>query len=173
MLDAPGRFHVLLPDVWVESREGELVVTRLRPSVLPLLRYRTGDRGEVAPDECPCGYRGWSITGLTGRRECLFRTPGGRLVDAWRLVWLFKHYPLHSFRLTQCTLTGFALEVVADRAVLEPERCGELVRVIRSFMERLDDPRTVRPAASARDEVPEELTERGAHEPRSGNEATA
>ncbi len=115
MLDAPGRFHVLLPDVWVESREGELVVTRLRPSVLPLLRYRTGDRGEVAPDECPCGYRGWSITGLTGRRECLFRTPGGRLVDAWRLVWLFKHYPLHSFRLTQCTLTGFALEVVADR----------------------------------------------------------
>ncbi len=45
--DAPGRFHVLAPDVWLEPDGDEVVVTRLRPSVLPLLRYRPGDTGTV------------------------------------------------------------------------------------------------------------------------------
>src|SRR6185503_9413810 len=57
----PGRFHLLLPDVWVEEVEGELVLTRLRESVLPLLRYRTGDRGRVTDGDCRCGRRGRSI----------------------------------------------------------------------------------------------------------------
>lgn len=110
-LHRPCRFHVLHPDVWVESREGELIVTRLRPSVLPLLRYRTGDAGEVEAEECPCGYRGRSIVGFLGRRACAFETPEGRRVDAWRLAWLFKHEPLSAFRLTQVEPSGFRLEL--------------------------------------------------------------
>lgn len=113
--ESAGSFHVLTPDVWVESLDGELTVTRLRPSVLPLLRYRTGDRGEVARGECVCGYRGWSIRGFTGRRECPFLTPEGRSVDSWRLAWLFKHYPLQGFRLTQRGPRQFDLEVVAGQ----------------------------------------------------------
>ena len=114
-----GRFHTLVPDVWVESVAGELVVTRLRPSVLPLLRYRTGDRGEISPDACPCGYHGWSITRFTGRRQCTFLTPDGREADAWKLAWLFKHYPLHSFRLTQRGAEEFELQLVPERGIVD------------------------------------------------------
>lgn len=110
----PGRFHVLLPDVWLESVEGELVVTRLRPSVLPLLRYRTGDRGEVQRDACACGYRGTSVTGFSGRSACSFVTRGGRTVDAWALAWVFQHQPLDGFRLTQTALDAFVLELRGD-----------------------------------------------------------
>ncbi len=123
-----GRFHVLLPDVWVESLDGELVVTRLRPSVLPLLRYRTGDSGAVSRDECGCGYRGWSITGFTGRRACAFAKPGGGQADAWQLAWLFKHYPLRGFRLTQCGRESFELELVADGAALDTVDLSERLR---------------------------------------------
>lgn len=34
---------------------GEIVVTTLRRHALPLLRYRTGDRGRLLPDRCACG----------------------------------------------------------------------------------------------------------------------
>jgi phenylacetate-CoA ligase len=116
-LPRPGRFHVLHPDVWIESTEGELVVTRLRASVLPLLRYRTGDGGAVETERCPCGYRGRSIVGLQGRRACYFETPEGRRVDAWQLAWLFKHEPLSGFRLTQVGESEFRLELLAGNDV--------------------------------------------------------
>ena len=112
--EAPSRFHVLLPDVWVESVDGELVVTRLRQSVLPLVRYRTGDRGWVSPDDCRCGYRGFSIHGLAGRSACSFRTPAGRDVDAWQLAWVFQHEPLAGFRLSQEGPEEFRLEMTGE-----------------------------------------------------------
>ncbi len=98
---SPGLFHVLLPDVWVESLRDELLVTRLRPGAWPLLRYRTGDAGRVVEAACPCGFDGPSLTGFTGRRACLFSRPDGTAVDAWQLAWLFKQHPLRSFSLVQ------------------------------------------------------------------------
>lgn len=129
-----GRFHVLLPDVWAESVAGELVVTRLRTSVLPLLRYRTGDSGAIEPERCGCGYRGFSITGFAGRRECRFVTPGGQAVDAWRLAWLFKHYPLRSFRLTQLDLGRFELELAGPAAGPAADRADLVDRLERALV---------------------------------------
>jgi len=116
------RFHVLLPDVWVESVAGSLLVTRLRPSVLPLLRYHTGDSGSVVDEDCPCGYHGTSITGFRGRSACDFRLRSGARVDAWRLAWLVKHHPLRAFRLTQQAAEHFVLELVAAP---DPTRLSE------------------------------------------------
>jgi phenylacetate-CoA ligase len=122
-LEAPGRLHVLVPDVFVESVNGELVVTRLRESVLPLLRYRTGDAGRVEWQSCRCGHRGFSIAGLLGRRACRFATPDGRTIDAWRLAWVFQHHPLDRFRLTQEAAERFRLETTGDA----PEAAARLV----------------------------------------------
>jgi phenylacetate-CoA ligase len=106
-----GRFHVLTPHVWLEPDGDEVVVTRLRPSVLPLLRYRPGDTGTVRRDACVCGFHGWTLTGFGGRGACVFHTPSGRAVDAWSLAWVFKHHPLRAFRLTQVAREHFTLEL--------------------------------------------------------------
>lgn len=111
-LDRAGRFHVLAPDVWLEPGRAEVRVTRLRPSVLPLLRYRTGDAGLVERDACPCGFQGWTLSGFEGRSACRFRAPDGREHDAWQLAWIFKHHPLRAFRLTQRATERFELELV-------------------------------------------------------------
>ena len=130
-LQSLGKFHVLVPDMWVESVKEELVVTRLRPSIVPLLRYRMGDGGQVAFDACRCGYRGWTIRDFDGRRMCRFLRPDGQLVDAWKLARLFKHRALDGFRLTQLREECFRLELVGSGEVGETSMGGELARLLR------------------------------------------
>ncbi|MCP3063097.1 coenzyme synthetase [Myxococcus sp. K38C18041901] len=132
-LQGVGRFHVLAPDVWLEPREGEVVVTRLRPSVLPLLRYRPGDSGAVRRDTCPCGFHGWTLEGFGGRGACHFTTPSGRQVDAWALAWVFKHHTLRAFRLTQVEGTRFELELADARAQDVPALCERLLAALRNL----------------------------------------
>ncbi len=127
------RFHVMAPDVHVESERGELRVTRLRPSVLPLLRYAPGDRGEVVDEACSCGFVGRSIVHFGGRRACVFVTPNGNEVDAWSLAFVFKHHPLDAFRLTQESAEHFSLELVG---LPEIER-ARLIERLRAAMQHL------------------------------------
>lgn len=126
-----GRFHVMAPDVFVESAAGELVVTRLRESAFPLLRYQTGDQGVVGQGRCACGARGWWIEGFSGRRACWFRTPAGSRVDAWQLAWLFKQHTLREFRFTQVRGSCFVLELVEPRE--GPTLRHELDRALRAL----------------------------------------
>jgi phenylacetate-CoA ligase len=106
-----GAFHVLAPEIWLESVDGELLVSRLRDSALPLLRYATGDRGQVERDVCMCGFHGWTLTCFSGRSACLFRTPAGHEIDAWSLAWLFKQHDLGGFQLCQIEAQRFTLAV--------------------------------------------------------------
>jgi phenylacetate-coenzyme A ligase PaaK-like adenylate-forming protein len=107
---------------------GELLVSRLRDGVLPLLRYRVGDRGIVGEDDCSCGYRGLTIRGLSGRRSCTFLTPVGRAVDAWQVAWCFQHHPLDRFRLTQCSANAFRLELSEETSAAAGEAVLQRLR---------------------------------------------
>lgn len=136
---ALGLFHVLEPEVFVESVGGELVVTRLTEGIVPLLRCATGDRGEVEEGSCPCGRRGPSIVGFEGRRACRFVREDGTGCDAWALEPVFKHLPLSAFRLTQESPSRFLLEVAA-RPEAEPAR---LAAVAVEALRRLGFPGAV------------------------------
>ncbi|MFB6374362.1 MAG: coenzyme synthetase, partial [Bradymonadaceae bacterium] len=129
-----GHFHVLVPDVWVESVAGEVTVTRLRPSQFPLLRYQPGDAGRVEFEDCRCGYRGWSIVEFECRRVCEFVRPDGETVDAWQLARLFKHRSLGQFRVTQSASSAFRIELVdgddvRESAALHDELAAALERL--------------------------------------------
>ncbi|MDY7232465.1 phenylacetate--CoA ligase family protein [Hyalangium rubrum] len=128
-----GHFHVMAPDVWVEPGLQEVVVTRLRPSVLPLLRYRPGDAGTVRRDACSCGFQGWTLEGFGGRGACHFLTPAGRAVDAWQLAWVFKHHTLRAFRLTQVEPERFALELAGASEGDTGPLCERLTAALRNL----------------------------------------
>jgi phenylacetate-CoA ligase len=132
-LTQTGRFHVLAPDVWLEPGLEEVVVTRLRPSVLPLLRYRPGDTGTVRRDACPCGFHGWTLEGFGGRGACHFLAPGGRAVDAWQLAWVFKHHALRAFRLTQVETGRFELELAGAAETEVDPLCERLTAALRNL----------------------------------------
>ncbi len=54
-----------LPD----GQEGELVLTTLRRSATPLLRYRTRDLTTILTEPCPCGRTHRRISRITGRTD--------------------------------------------------------------------------------------------------------
>ncbi len=47
--------EIIDPATGRPAQEGELVMTNLGRSGMPVLRYRTGDRVRLATDACPCG----------------------------------------------------------------------------------------------------------------------
>jgi hypothetical protein len=157
-----------VPEVHVESPGGRLLVTRLRRGPVPLLRYETGDRGDVVEEPCECGFRGPSIARLAGRRAAHFVRADGTRVDAWQLAWVFKHAPLASFQLTQIGPTAFDL-------ALDPGASPDVLPLLRQALERLGfaDPsvalRRVQVAAGTKPEpfvVPDDASWRWSdHEP--------
>jgi phenylacetate-CoA ligase len=60
--------EVVDPVTGASGRAGELVLTNLGRAGSPLVRYRTGDRVQVADEDCPCGRRFLRLEGgLLGR----------------------------------------------------------------------------------------------------------
>jgi phenylacetate-coenzyme A ligase PaaK-like adenylate-forming protein len=47
--------ELLDPQTWQPAAEGEVVITSLNRRLMPLLRYRVGDRARWVPGACPCG----------------------------------------------------------------------------------------------------------------------
>ena len=72
--DAPG-IDATSPD-----GRGEIVITDLAGSVVPLLRYRLGDSATESPDGCTCGRGLPTMRVDVGRVDSFIRTPDGGLV---------------------------------------------------------------------------------------------
>ena len=79
-----GRLH-LWPEVGViEARDEEFICTGLLNDAMPLIRYRLGDRGRLAPTgTCPCGRTLPLIEAIEGRTSDLLVTSDGR-----RIFWM-------------------------------------------------------------------------------------
>lgn len=79
-------YHVNADSHVVETVDGEIVATDLRQRTMPVIRYRTGDRGEWAAGTCGCGRTLPRLGRIDGREADAVRLPSGR-----RLFWPFFH----------------------------------------------------------------------------------
>ncbi|MBM4321011.1 MAG: phenylacetate--CoA ligase family protein, partial [Deltaproteobacteria bacterium] len=126
--------HLLPPDVYLEvvdaqgfpvppGQPGEICVSGGRNPYLPLLRYRTGDRGRLDTSPCPCGDPSPRLRGLEGRSLVLFRAQDGspvNPVDISRILreFLFVQHEMVQHADRSCTLRlrplpGFSPDVAA------------------------------------------------------------
>ncbi len=130
----PGRpFHVLGAACYVETDEsGEILVTNFRNPLFPLIRYRTGDLGEIAWKPCDCGYRGPSIARLAGRTACRFLASGGRLVDPSKVEPILTKFPLLQFQLVQEEETRLTLRYYGDTVT----DLSDLHRALKRLLDR-------------------------------------
>lgn len=82
-----GSLHVFSEHVEVEilrdhesvppGETGDIVLTCTTNRVMPLIRYRVGDKGCLLPEPCACGRPHPVITGIEGRVGDLFYTAAG------------------------------------------------------------------------------------------------
>ena len=79
----------------IEDGPGRLVLTDLRPSCTPFVRYGLGDLVELAPPgfHCPCGRSLRVIRSLVGRSDEVFRRCDGSPVLAHTFSYIVRDVP--------------------------------------------------------------------------------
>ena len=107
-----GSYHIEGERIWVEivdaagnplpdGREGDIVVTNLLNTVMPFVRYRTGDIGALSADRCACGREQKVLRLITGRQHGAIVLPDGSHTDVLRLVKLIERFPVERLQVVQ------------------------------------------------------------------------
>ena len=120
-----GNYHVHNLDVVVEyldddnqpvppGETGHLILTRLHPGPMPLIRYRIGDMGVSAGSRvCDCG-RGFELmNSIAGRDTDVIVTPAGNRLIVHFFTGILEHYQeVESFQVVQDNLESILLRIV-------------------------------------------------------------
>ena len=134
-------YHVMAENLIVEvlnadgapCRDGEtgrLVITDLRNTATPLIRYDIGDYGEAGP-LCPCGRGLPTLKRILGRERNLILMPDG--TRHWPLVGFHKFRdiaPVTQYQFIQHTREEIELRLVTERPLTgeNEERLRKLVQ---------------------------------------------
>lgn len=122
---AGSSYHVHTLDVIVEyldengepvspSQLGNLIVTRLHPGPMPLIRYKVGDVGIAGETPmCACG-RGYDVMqSIQGRDTDIVRTQSGNRLIVHFFTGILEHFKeIASFQVIQENLDSIILRVV-------------------------------------------------------------
>ena len=81
------------------GEEAEIVCTGFINPVMPLIRYRIGDRCIVSDKTCPCGSTFPIVERVLGRMDDMIVTPDGKKVG--RLSPVFKSFPVKEVQFIQ------------------------------------------------------------------------
>jgi phenylacetate-coenzyme A ligase PaaK-like adenylate-forming protein len=109
-----GIYHVFMPHVAVEivddenyavgqGEVGNVLLTRLDPGAMPLIRYQVGDLGIKSFDEtCPCGRGFEMLSKIEGRDTDVVVTPRGNRLIVHFFTGIFEYYKtINTFKVVQ------------------------------------------------------------------------
>lgn len=92
------------------GEEAEIVCTGLINSVMPLIRYRIGDRAVLSEKQCECGNTFPVVARVIGRMDDVIVTPDGRRVG--RLSPVLKGFPVKEAQYIQSNINELVVQVV-------------------------------------------------------------
>jgi phenylacetate-CoA ligase len=123
-----------------DGEVGELVVSSVHNAAMPLIRYRTGDRGAILKSPCPCGMEGPRISPLMGRMIKCFPLPSGRLFPPTCFNDIFKSFPsLTEFQITQRAHKQFEILAEIDDSI--PDKAFYIEQLLAYFRQMIpEDP---------------------------------
>jgi phenylacetate-CoA ligase len=110
------------------GEEGRIAVSVLPNHAMPLLRYRTGDRGWLLPDRCACGSPLPLLGVVTGREaDTLILGPGRRVTSYALTTALERIAGMLQYQVSQTGRASLRVRAVADGAA-DRARLGERIR---------------------------------------------
>jgi len=93
---------------------GEIVATNCHRPAMPLIRYRTGDLGELTDERCRCGRSLPSLKRIEGRRTDFLVAPDGRILHALALIYVLREMErVREFQIVQEDVDSIVALVVA------------------------------------------------------------
>jgi phenylacetate-CoA ligase len=110
---AHGRMHLRMDLIYLEvlrdddtpaapGELGRVVLTDLRNTVMPLIRYEIGDVVRLSRDPCPCGSKTVGIDTVEGRARDRLRLADGRVLTPLDADAIFRGVPgIDAYRLVQ------------------------------------------------------------------------
>ncbi|MEA3642017.1 MAG: AMP-binding protein [Lamprobacter sp.] len=164
-----GRLHITAEALIVEILDdqdqpvapgevGEIVVTNLMGPEFPFIRYRTGDRGALDLDPCPCGRSLPVLRELQGRANDGLVALDGAWVHGSAFNYLMRDLPeLRAYKVIQQTRTQVDL-LLSIQAALPP---GFADRVEQAFVDRLGQ--GVKVSLQILDQIPTEANGKYRH----------
>jgi phenylacetate-coenzyme A ligase PaaK-like adenylate-forming protein len=104
-----------------DDEVGDLLVTHLTNTAMPLIRYETGDRGRLdTTSDCPCGVALPILIALEGRKRQLFLTPQGQACEPYGLSKPLFELKVSQFQWIQTSVHALILNYVRS-APFSPE----------------------------------------------------
>jgi phenylacetate-CoA ligase len=106
-----------------EDGLGEILVTNLYSSAMPIIRYRTGDVGELDDGQCRCGRTLPILKRVEGRRTDFLITPSGRILHALSVIYVLREIDaVKEFQVTQEVVDHVRVDVVVEPAFSSRDR---------------------------------------------------
>jgi len=129
-----------------DGETGEIVITSLLNRIMPIIRYRTGDRGYLSPLACPCGVQYPVLHLVEGRVVNLFVDSDGALHNPYPLGILMECLPISQYQIIQEELKCILIRYV-PKAEIRPEMWQGVESRVREMLG--SDVRVRREAISA------------------------
>ncbi|MBY0449313.1 MAG: hypothetical protein K2X01_01640 [Cyanobacteria bacterium] len=124
-----GSFHVHIPLNILESNNessenpsAPLWVTHFPNAAMPLIRYETGDWGNVSTkSDCHCGLQWPILHTFEGRQRRFLMNSSGDPVSPSKIIPLLNQLPVAQYQLIQKTATDFELRYrIQNQSILNP-----------------------------------------------------
>ena len=130
-----------------EGEIGEMVLTALDRTAMPLLRYRTRDLTRFIPGDCPCGRHHKRIDRMKGRSDDMFIVKGVNIFPMQIEKQLMKYEQLASgYMITiQPTATGDEIVVEVELSTLFSDDYSDLENLQKSITRSLKNEILVTP----------------------------
>lgn len=113
------------------GESGHLILTRLHPGPMPLLRYKVGDIGRLGDGTpCTCGRQWQTMIEVQGRDTDIILTPGGNRLIVHFFTGILEHFDgIESFQAVQETLEEMTLRVVPTPSYV-PEDEAKIIQAL-------------------------------------------
>jgi phenylacetate-CoA ligase len=112
--------------------DGEIVATVLVNRAMPLVRYRTGDRGSLLSTSCPCGCSTPLLGVVSGREADSLELPDGTTRSPYQLTTAVERIAgLAQYQIVQLERDLLRVNVVSDAGVQPAALASGIVEALR------------------------------------------
>lgn len=161
-----GSMHITAEDIIVEivdnqgnalppGQSGEIVVTHLATGDFPFIRYRTGDIGILADEQCSCGRGLPVLKEIQGRATDFVVSAQGTVMHGLALIYILRDLPgIQAFKIIQESLMLTRVMLVTENKFTHEQKLsiqqGFRARLGREVEIRIEEVSEIPPERSGK-----------------------